>query len=55
MGPLKLQWFKLLPSNQELNYRASALLAIAVSPFTCQELIGPNKEIFTDGRRGGDA
>lgn len=55
MGPLKLQWFKLLPSNKKLNYSASALLAIAVSPFTCQELMGSNKESFTDGRRGGHA
>lgn len=54
MGTLKLQWFKLLPSNKELNYSASTLLAIAVSPFTCQKLLDPNKESFTDGRRGGD-
>lgn len=55
MGPLKLQWFKLLPSNQELNYSASALMAIAVSSFTCQELMGPNKESFTHRRRAGHA
>lgn len=55
MGPLKLQRFKLLPSNQELNYSASALLAIAVAPFRCQELMGPTKESFTNGRRVGDA
>lgn len=55
MGPLKLQWFKLLPGNEELNYSASALVAIAHSPFICQQLMGPNKESFTNGRRVGDA
>lgn len=42
------------PATRALNYSASALVAVAVSPVICQEMMGANKECFTSRRSVGD-